>query len=575
MQMRTQLRITLQLVAPLILAACIEQAYQAGVGLAPTDTGTSAPFTSEPGTPTTSSAGSGSVQTVTGAESTSPGGEGSSPVDETSPGANLDLPMNDPPVIESFTADPPHMSEAGTSWLKLKASDDVVLVRLRLNGQQIFEGPPAKFPYAYDVLSAKYNFAHSFEVEVEDAEGLMDTAPTEITIQLPAPGAEKCLFPDVGAQTSVISGLAYTSKAIYAVGARDIGAGLKLTVWALDPDHCGTVLPGWPRDLSNWSGDPDLAKLQSAGAAITIDQSGNIGVGGNLIVNGKTQPYVALLTPDGARLWQNEGAVGEQLAGLAAFTDQFSNRLVGVGWRRTSDNPVRTDAMAWVYSAIDGNVFVSSSALKAPFTPDEQPDDFNLRKASGRVPSWLRAVVAFIVGERELRRTTTFNIYHADILGEVASNRTSVEPLWSSWGVHSVNDAARSITSCGTRASSPEGGIATSPPTRNLNHSSCGSTPTAPCPTTALKPSPGHRSTAIACDREHKILSAGTRSTGDGDAQVFAVEGLIDQRIWYEQGVAGTDNAEAVACDLRGFCAVAGLRSADGKAYAVVRVHHP
>ena len=69
-------------------------------------------------------------------------------------------------------------------------------------------GPPAKFPYAYDVLSAKYNFAHSFEVEVEDAEGLTDTEPTELTIQLPAPGAEKCLFSDIGAQTSVISGLA-------------------------------------------------------------------------------------------------------------------------------------------------------------------------------------------------------------------------------------------------------------------------------------------------------------------------------------------------------------------------------
>ena len=151
--MRTQPKITLQLVAPLTLAGCIEQAYQAGVGLAPMATGTSATSTGEPGKPTTSSDGSGSVQTVTGAEPTSPGGEGSSPGDETSMGANLDLPMNDPPEIESFTADPPHMSEAGTSWLKLKASDDVVLVRLRLNGQQIFEGPPAKFPYAYDVLS--------------------------------------------------------------------------------------------------------------------------------------------------------------------------------------------------------------------------------------------------------------------------------------------------------------------------------------------------------------------------------------------------------------------------------------
>lgn len=570
--MRTQPRIALQLVPALMLAGCIEQAYQQGVGLAPTDTGTSAPSTGEPGTPTTSSTGGASgVQTVTGAESTSPGGEASNPGDETSPGGNLDLPMNDPPVIESFTADPPHMSEAGTSWLKLKASDDVVLVRLRLNGQQIFEGPPKKFPYAYDVLSAKYNFAHSFEVEVEDAEGLMDTAPTEITVQLPASGVEKCIFKDIGAQTSVIAGLAYTSKAIYAAATRDMGAGLKLTVWALDPDHCELVLPGWPKDLSNWSGDPDLAKLQSAGAAITVDESGNIGVGGNLIVNGKTQPYVALLTPDGARLWQNEGTVGDQLAGLAAFTDQFSNRLVGVGWRHTSENPVRTDAMAWVYHAIDESVFVSSSTLKAPFTPDEQQDNLNIQS------EWARAVVvkggvAFIVGERDFK-DDDFNVYRRTFLAKVHP-LTSAEPLWTSWGVHSVNDAARSITSCGE--SFIAGGWDRDKPADakpeplilwfNADGTLSDYRPEA-LPWTQIN--------GVACDREHKILSAGTRSTGDGDAQAFTVKGPIDQRIWYEQGVAGTDGAEAVACDLRGFCAVAGLRSVDGKAYAVVRVHHP
>lgn len=569
--MRTQSRFIWQLVAALMLAGCIEQAYQAGVGLAPTDTGTSAPSTGEPGTPTTSSAGSGSVQTVTGAESTSPGGESSSPGDETSPGANLDLPMNDPPVIESFTADPPHMSEAGTSWLKLKASDDVVLVRLRLNGQQIFEGPPAKFPYAYDVLSAKYNFAHSFEVEVEDAEGLMDTAPTEITVQLPPSGAEKCLFSDVGAQTSVISGLAYTSKAIYAVGTRDIGAGLKLTVWALDPDHCGTVLPGWPRDLSNWSGDPDLAKLQSAGAAITIDQSGNIGVGGNLIVNGKTQPYVALLTPDGARLWQNEGTVGEQLAGLAAFTDQFSNRLVGVGWRRTSDNPVRTDAMAWVYSAIDDNIFVSSSTLKAPFTPEEQQDLEN------SYSEWARAVVvksgvAFVVGERDYEDGDK-NIYRRAFLAKLHP-LGSLEPLWTSWGVHSVNDAARSLAVCGEKFVA--GGwdrdkpADAKPEPLLLWFNSDGSF--AEHRPDAL---PWTQTNGVACDLEGKILSAGTRMSGDGDAQVFTVPGTSGQRTWYETGVAGPDDAGAITCDDRGMCAAGGLRAKNGQPYAVVRVFHP
>jgi hypothetical protein len=570
--MRTQTKIVTQLVATLMLAGCIEQAYQTGVGLAPTDTGTSAPSTGEPGTPTTSSAGgSGDVQTVTGAESTSPGGEGSSPGDETSPGANLDLPMNDPPVIESFTADPPHMSEAGTSWLKLKASDDVVLVRLRLNGQQIFEGPPAKFPYAYDVLSAKYNFEHSFEVEVEDAEGLMDTAPTEITVQLPPSGAEKCLFPDVGAQTSVISGLAYTSKAIYAVGTRDIGAGLKLTVWALDPDHCDIVLPGWPKTLKNWSENSDLPKLTSAGAAITVDELGNIGVGGNLIVNGKTQPYVALLTPDGARLWEKEGALGEQLAGLAAFTDQFSNRLVGVGWRRTSENPVRTDAMAWVYSALEGGLSVYSSALKAPFTPEEKPDDANLWS------EWARAVIvkngiAFIIGEREFE-DDDINVYQRVFLAKMHP-LSSIEPLWTSWGVHSLNDAARALTVCGENLVA--GGWDRDQPIDAK-----------PEPLILWFNSDGtfadHRPEAlawtqlngIACDREGKIVSAGTRSSGDGDAQAFAVRGPNDQPIWYEQGVVWPDGAGAIACDPRGFCAVSGFRTANGKPYAVVRVHHP
>ena len=79
----------------------------------------------------------------------------------------------------------------------------------------------------------------------------------------------------------------------------------------------------------------------------------------------------------------------------------------------------------------------------------------------------------------------------------------------------------------------------------------------------------------IACDRENKIVSAGTRSTGDGDALAFTVLGSVDQPTWYENGVAGPDGAGAVTCDPRGFCAVAGFRTANGKSYAVVRVHHP
>ena len=149
------------------------------------------------------------------------------------------------------------------------------------------------------------------------------------------------------------------------------------------------LLPGWPRDLSNWSGDPDLAKLQSAGAAITIDQSGNIGVGGNLIVNGKTQPYVALLTPDGARLWQNEGTVGEQLAGLAAFTDQFSNRLVGVGWRRVARTDCgRASADHWPLPFRTRALMVVSAVMDtAPGTQTNAPGARPPPGSRGSLPS--------------------------------------------------------------------------------------------------------------------------------------------------------------------------------------------
>jgi hypothetical protein len=174
------------------------------------------------------------------------------------------------------------------------------------------------------------------------------------------------------------------------VGSRDIGAGLKLTVWALDPDHCEVVLPGWPKTLANWTGDPDLGDLASSGAAVAIDENGNLAIGGNLIVDGETQPYVALLTSDGARLWEKTGSSGDELAGLAAFTGAYSNRLVGVGWRRTSKNPVRTDAMAWTYQAFGKSVTIASQSLKAPFSPDEQPDEFN-GGASGPAPCSSRA----------------------------------------------------------------------------------------------------------------------------------------------------------------------------------------
>ncbi len=66
-------------------------------------------------------------------------------------------------------------------------------------------------------------------------------------------------FAGWAACTSVISALKYTDDAIIATGSRDTGAGLRLTVWKLDPDHCEVVLPGWPKTIANWN--PALAGM--------------------------------------------------------------------------------------------------------------------------------------------------------------------------------------------------------------------------------------------------------------------------------------------------------------------------
>ena len=551
-----------------VFAGCIEQAYQDGVGLAPTDTSTSSTSTGEPGTPTTSGgAGGPGVQTVTGEESTSPVGDSSSAADDTS---SSGAPVNDPPKIEFFAADPPHLNEAGASEIKLIASADVVVARLSLNGKQIFEGPPGKFPFVYEALSAKYNFPHIFDIEVEDAEGLTAIDTAELTVQLPQPGIEKCLFEDSGANASVVAALAYTREAIYVVGSRDSGSGLKLTAWALDPDHCEVVLPGWPKTLAKWTGDPDLGALTSSGTAVAIDENGNLAIGGNLLVGGETQPYVALLTSDGARLWEKTGSSGDELAGLAAFTEQFSNRLVGVGWRRTNKNPVRTDAVAWTYQAFGESVTVASQSLKAPFSPDEELDDNNWRS------EWARAVlvkggVAFIVGEREFE-DGDFNIYSRTFLAKLQP-LGFIEPLWTSWGVHAANDAARSISRCGEHliAGGWDRGKGDAKPEPLIVWFSADGIFADSRPD-ALN---WTQINGIACDREGKIVSGGVRLSGDGDAQVFTVPGKVGPRTWYEQGVASLDAVGAVACDLRGFCAGGGMRTANGKPYATVRVFHP
>ncbi len=524
----------------------------------------------------TTSAGAG-VQTVTGNEDST----GSSNTDPgASSGSSGEAPVNLPPTIELFDVTQDHLDEAGPAELQLVVSADVVKVQLSLDGVELANNlKPGDFPRDWDALSAKDNGdPRIFKVVVEDAEGLTATETTELSVQLPQPGIEKCLFEDKDANASVITALKYTNDAIIAGGSRDTGAGLRLTVWKLDPNNCDEVLPGWPKTIADWTTEPGLAAMMSLGTAVDVDADGNIVVAGNFIVGGKPQSYVALLNPDdGSQLWAKVGQVGDEVAGVAAATAQFKNRVFVVGSQQTSDVPVRTDAAIWTYLTIDGAVSIGASLiLKAPFTPGEFDLDLN-NKYSERV----RAVViqpgtghALAVGEREFwpkgndmyRRAFTVRV-HA--LGGV------VGVPWTSWAPSSVNDAVRSVALCGDDVLA--GGWTRDQPAdakpqpmmfwieddgtsmKHRDEPQLGST----------------EINGIACDREAKIISAATRDTGTRDARVFTVPGQNGPYTWYEAGAVGDDGAGAVACDGRGFCGWGGYRTINGKMVAVVRVFHP
>ncbi len=559
----------------LLLGGCIQDLLADGAALAPdTETDASSTSTGEPPTPTTSA--DPGVQTVTGDGASTGTSEETGTDVLTSSGADTSASSGDavnlPPTVE-LTVMPDHLGEAGEAKLQLAVSDDVVKVRLSLDGEKLADLTPENFPYVWEALSAKDNGpARKFSVVVEDEEGLTADDEAELSVLLPESGIEKCLFedPDKGTVTSLISALKYTPEAILAVGTRGTGI-LRITMWKLDPNNC-QPLPGWPKTIANWN--PALAGLPSFGVAVDIDEDGNFVVAGNFLVNGQWQSYVVLLNSEGSRLWEKLGAPGDEVAGVAASKGNFGNRVFVVGSRRTSDNPVLTDGMVWVYQATDGEVYVQPpTVLRAPFTPDEfDPDNDN------DLSEWVRAVVvdaagdALVVGEREYKDEETLKIYRRAFAVQVHPFGQVLGTPWTSSAPAYLHDSVRAISACGD--DHVAGGWTRDPLDPNAK----------PEPILFWLEAETHRHLpqlgatqvyGVACDREGKVVSAATRSSGSPDAQVLTVVGTSDTPVWYEQGVADADGASAVACDRRGFCGWGGYRTTNAKPYAVVRVHHP
>lgn len=529
--------------------------------------------------PTTSDgANSSPVATVTGPPDESSSAATTLQGPETTTGDMINL----PPTIELFTVTPKdpneiQLSEAGPAELQLVTSGDVVKVRLSLDGVELAKNlKPGDFPREWEALSAKDNgLAREFEVVVEDAEGLTANATAHLDVQLPQTGAEKCSFedPGKGAVTSVIAALKYTPDAIVAVGTRETDVGLRLTVWKLGSDKC-EVLTGWPRSIVDWTANDTFAAMTSIGVAVDVDEAGNIIVAGNFVVGGNLKSYVARLTPDGARQWEKDGQIGDEVRGVAGATAQFKNRVFVVGAQRTSDVPVRTDGAIWVYIADGESVFIQPPLiLKAPFTLEETDQDENNERSEK-----LHAVViqpgtgnAMAVGEREFR-SGDFDVYSRAFTVRVHPLGDVVGTPWTSDGPALRHDAVRSVGICGDEVLA--GGW-------TRDHTDLNAKPQPVVfwlGTDKYRHLPQLGATqihGIACDLERKLVSAGTRLLGPPDAQVFTVTGLFDLPTWYEAGVADDDGAAAVACDWRGICGWGGYRTANAKPYAFVRVHHP
>lgn len=555
------MRVIHHLLMPLLFAGCIDQLHEEAHALTYLETTTSS--TGEPDLPTTTQAATGGgVQTVTG-ETTLEATTAS--VDDTTAttGESADL----PPTIDLFAAEPDQLSEAGKSLLHLQTSADVVQVRLFQNDEPIADLEPSDFPYTYEAFSAKDNGdPHTFKVEVKDAGGQTAARELKLKVVLPPSGAERCVFPDMGIKGSAILGLVHATDAIVAVGWRDTGAGPRMVIWKLDKKSCA-VLPGWPRTIVNWTAKPALAGQTSRAVGVAIDEAGYIAIAANLWPGGKPQLYAALLTPEGARVWERTGDVGEEAAGVATGAD---HRVFVVGARRTSDNPVRTDARVWGFQFSEDIVTVWLTDLKAPFTPDEAfPDDKNVRSERARAVL-VRNDEVFVVGEREFRGGD-FNIYTRTFIARYFPFGKAVAAPWTSPGDFLLHEAMNAVGLCGadliaggwTRDTAP--GASPLPLMRWIE-------PDGISVAGHVDLFPVTQTFGIGCDREGKIVSGGTNWTGEYNAQVFAFADPKNPPIIYDTGVAGDDAVLALACDpTESFCAGGGYRSL----LAFLRVYHP
>jgi len=534
---------------------------------ATTDASTSFTADTDPdGEPTTTGAGP-----TSSAEFTTSGGTGDASTSDASSASSSGAPADPPPQVIAFTVEtdndtPGQIFEAGEVQLDLEVSDDVVEVDVMYGDVLVDTLPIAAFPYTFDVTSQNMcDGSRTFTAIVRDAGGQTDMGTADLYCQLPDSGSEEFTrtYPGVSASGGAAIASLADGSAIVA-GVLDG----RMAVWRLDPE--GNVAAGWPKTLAGWTMYPDLAGRESSATAVSVDATGAIFVGGTVKNGITTWRYLAKLSDQGERIFEDPGFKdGEEISALATSA---AGDTVAAGSIRTSDQPPAYDWGTWGYPKIG---MKWTDTFMQPDT-DPHPDKNNERSERARAVLALPDGDFMVFGEREYK-DWAFKSYTRATRQRYTSDGTRDGDLWTSEGLKFAHDAAIAATLTDTgftvagwcRHDIPGAIRQVCVQAFDADGVLVGAY-AEPSPTQA-------EARAVAQDREHKLVVGGfSTKPGQTDAWVFASVGADQPLAWqhpYDGG--GWDFASGVACDPWGHCTWVGTTTKDGLLMLVVSRRNP
>ncbi|WP_434423104.1 hypothetical protein [Nannocystis pusilla] len=534
------------LVLPLAAAACFTQTWADGSDRFPTETGSEAGSSATTSTGTSTTTGE-PWQTVTG--TTGPG-----TTDLVTGSSTSEEPVDVPPEIFSFTVEPDTLHEAGTAEAKVSVSADVASLQLRVDGEEVWAGPPSEFAWSFVATSkAASEGTYTLELVARDHEGLTASATAMLWVTLPDTGTERCVFTeDVGAGR--LTAAVYAEDALVVVGAL-ADPSYEATVWRLDPDSCQPQA-GYPWQLSQWS--PMNIQAPSEAVGLALDAEGRMAIAANIGSGLSRRPYLAVLSPAGALEWEYVGPMGQTYSGVTAAP----NRFVAVGEVLVNEAPPRYDGLVESFDAAGMKVW--SQILAAPLPGDSSPDALNELDEHPHAVAWQEdSQTLLIVGERVVSDDMVSKWTRAFSARYTANG--ALVSAWTSSGLDGGEDGLLAVSHCGEYL---------------LGAGWVGSGPNSRTPATRWLDTLGNGDKrrldnlaqasmrAVACDREQKVAGVATNNTTAG---AYVVGFRTSDEPFVFKHLFPQASLTAVNCDLRGFCATAGLFDN----HAWVRVHHP